>query len=193
MVTALAVAIGALGIGVASGQATGDTYTGCLQPSGKLAKVAIGTEPTSPCKGSAVRISWNESGPQGAQGLQGVPGPQGPQGTPGDRGPRGPQGIQGIQGEQGIQGPPGVLDFYTAFTAAAPDVDAGEQYSLDATCSTGDEATGGGFEDNSLDSLKLVGSAPVGQDKWRVSWLNESGGTLVLFARAWVRCADMTP
>ena len=41
-------AIGAIGIGVASAQATGDTFTGCLK-GGTLTKVAIGSEPLSPC------------------------------------------------------------------------------------------------------------------------------------------------
>jgi hypothetical protein len=95
MVAALALAIGALGVGVASGQSTGDTYTGCLQPSGKLVKVAVGTDPTSPCQGSAVQVSWNQTGEQGAPGPQGPSGPQGPLGPQGDRGPRGPQGPAG--------------------------------------------------------------------------------------------------
>jgi hypothetical protein len=96
--SALVFAIGALGIGVASGQSTGDTYTGCLQAKGKLVKVAVGTEPTSPCQGSAMEVSWGEIGPQGQQG---GPGPQGPPGADGERGPRGPQGIQGIPGQDG--------------------------------------------------------------------------------------------
>ena len=47
-VCALVLAIGAIGIGVASAQVTGDTFTGCLK-GGTLTKVAIGSEPVSPC------------------------------------------------------------------------------------------------------------------------------------------------
>ncbi|HET7236882.1 MAG TPA: hypothetical protein VFK59_10680 [Actinomycetota bacterium] len=121
--SALVLAIGALGIGVASGQATGDTYTGCLQPSGKLVKVAIGTEPTSLCKGSAVQVSWNQTGPQGSQGAQGSPGPQGPAGADGERGPRGPQGIQGIAGQDGEDGFSPVVRAVWSVDCSPPGVD----------------------------------------------------------------------
>jgi hypothetical protein len=67
MVVALVLAIGAIGIGVAGAQATGDTYTGCLK-GGMLTKVAIGSEPLSPCPSSAKEISWNETGQQGPPG-----------------------------------------------------------------------------------------------------------------------------
>ena len=89
MVAALVLAVGALGIGIAQGQTTGDTYTGCLRVSGKLVKVAVGDAPLRPCIGPAVEISWNETGPQGI---------------------RGPQGLQGPQGHRGEQGPPGVTE-----------------------------------------------------------------------------------
>lgn len=95
MVTALVIAVGALSIGVAQGQVEGQTFTGCLRPNGKLVKVAIGAEPTSPCKGIAVQVSWGEEGPPGQPGSPGAPGPQGPQGPQGDRGPRGARGPAG--------------------------------------------------------------------------------------------------
>ena len=64
MVVALVLAVGALGIGVANAQATGDTYTGCLK-GGTLTKVAISSEPLSPCPQSATEISWNQTGQPG--------------------------------------------------------------------------------------------------------------------------------
>jgi hypothetical protein len=67
-VTALVLAIGAIGIGAASAQATGDTYTGCLK-GGTLTKVAIGSQPVSPCSQSATEISWNEEGAPGVLGF----------------------------------------------------------------------------------------------------------------------------
>ena len=73
MVAALVLAVVGIGIGIASGQASGNTYTGCLK-NGTLTKVAIGTEPTSPCSGSATEIRWNEVGPQGLPGEPGADG-----------------------------------------------------------------------------------------------------------------------
>jgi hypothetical protein len=67
-VSALVLAIGAIGIGVASAQATGDTFTGCLK-GGTLTKVAIGSEPLSTCPSSATEISWNEAGTPGVLGF----------------------------------------------------------------------------------------------------------------------------
>ena len=118
MVAALAVAIGALGIGVASGQSPGDTFTGCLQPSGKLVKVAVGTDPTSPCQGPAVEVTWNQTGPQGSPG---APGAQGPQGPPGANGQRGPRGVQGIPGQDGEDGSSPVVR--AVWNLACPDAD----------------------------------------------------------------------
>jgi hypothetical protein len=94
-VSVLVLAVGALGIGIAQGQTSGDTYTGCLRTSGKVVKVAIGDSPISPCVAPAVEISWNETGPQGARGPQGLQGPQGA------RGLEGPTGATGIQGSPG--------------------------------------------------------------------------------------------
>lgn len=67
MVVALVLAVGALGIGMASGQTSGDTYTACLK-GGTLTKVAIGTAPANPCQGGATKVSWNEIGEQGPPG-----------------------------------------------------------------------------------------------------------------------------
>lgn len=66
-VSALVLAIGAIGVGVAGAQATGDSYTGCLK-GGTLTKVAIGSEPLSPCPSAATEITWNEAGQQGSPG-----------------------------------------------------------------------------------------------------------------------------
>ena len=67
MVLALVLAVGALGIGIASGQTSGNTYTACLK-GGTLSKVAIGTAPANPCQGGATQVSWNETGEQGPPG-----------------------------------------------------------------------------------------------------------------------------
>lgn len=122
---------------VAIGQGEQETYTGCLRPSGKLVKVAIGTEPTSPCKGTAVQISWNETGPPGAAG---PPGAQGPQGSQGPKGPSGPRGAQGIQGSPGISG-------YEIVTAVETEAAPGPTLLLTsdvADCPAGKTVLGGG-------------------------------------------------
>jgi hypothetical protein len=68
MVAALVLAVGALGIGIASGQTSGNTFTGCLK-NGTLTKVNIGNAPTSPCVGGATQVSWNEEGQPGQDGV----------------------------------------------------------------------------------------------------------------------------
>lgn len=87
-----------------------DTYTGCLKSNGELAKVAIGTSPSSPCSTSETQVSWNE---------QGVEGPAGPQG---EAGPAGPQGEDSIW-LKGIGDPTPALgtngDFYLNLTSGA--------------------------------------------------------------------------
>ena len=67
MVVALVIAVGALGIGMASGQTPGNTYTACLK-NGTLTKVNIGVTPTGACVGGATQVSWNEIGQQGPPG-----------------------------------------------------------------------------------------------------------------------------
>lgn len=76
--------------GVVYAYARGEVFTGCLTPGGDLKNVQLGTEPTSPCKGSSVQVSWNVQGPIGPQGPQGPEGPEGPDGPEGPQGPAGP-------------------------------------------------------------------------------------------------------
>jgi hypothetical protein len=68
LIVALVVSISALGIGIASGQTTGNTYTACLK-AGTLTRVAIGSEPLSPCSQTATEISWNQTGQPGVLGF----------------------------------------------------------------------------------------------------------------------------
>jgi hypothetical protein len=115
LVAALVLAVGAFGIGIASGQTSGDTFTGCLRLTGKLVKVAIGSEPTSPCLGSAVEISWNETGPRGLRGLPGQ------------------------------QGSPGISGYFIATTSQTHPANVGGIFtSLNANCPGGQRALGGG-------------------------------------------------
>ena len=110
MVAALVLVIGTLGVGIASGQALGDTYTGCLRPTGKLVKVRVGDDPLAPCIGPAEEVSWGEMGPRGERGSQGETGP---------RGPAGPTGISGYEIATFVKTQPGTIGFETN-TYAAP-------------------------------------------------------------------------
>ncbi len=118
---AAAVILGLVGASAVAA-ADGDTYSGCLNPTGFLVNVAVGEEPFRPCNDDAMLIQFSQTGPQGPQGEpgeQGPPGevgpqgPQGPQGLPGEQGPQGlagevgPQGLPGEVGPQGPQGDPG--------------------------------------------------------------------------------------
>jgi hypothetical protein len=106
------VAVGLVGAGAAVAQ-DGDTYAGCISPTGNLINVAVGDEPTQPCDAAATQITFNETGPQGEAGQQGdpgnagAPGKAGDSGDPGAPGEAGPQGPQGDPGETGAQGGPG--------------------------------------------------------------------------------------
>jgi len=112
------VAVGLVGAGAAVAQ-DGDTYGGCISPTGDLINVAVGNEPSQPCDADATQITFNETGPQGEAGPQGDPGNAGAQGDPGnagaqgeagkagDPGAPGEAGLQGPQGEPGTQGEPG--------------------------------------------------------------------------------------
>jgi collagen triple helix repeat protein len=181
MVAVLVLAIGALGIGIASAQTSGDTYAGCLRPSGKLVKVAVGDAPLAPCVGPAVEVSWGEIGPQG------------PAGDDGEIGPRGIPGPRGQQGAQGQQGPPGVLGFYTNVEDMSGNLNAGITRGDDATCDTGDVATGGGFQNASNPPMTLERSNPIGEDGWHVEITNDTAAPVSLTAQVFVRCADITP
>ena len=54
---------------------TNDVFTGCLTQDGAIIKVAIGTEPAKPCKGSQKQISWNAQGVPGTDGQDGMDAP----------------------------------------------------------------------------------------------------------------------
>jgi collagen triple helix repeat protein len=128
---ALVLGVGVLGIGIASGQTSGDTYTGCLRPTGKLVKVRVGDDPLAPCLGPAVEVSWGELGPQG------------PAGDDGEIGPRGIPGPRGQQGQPGQQGSPGISG-YEIVTTTQTTTDIAPFTWFDASCPTGKKVLGGG-------------------------------------------------
>jgi hypothetical protein len=173
---ALVFAVGALGIGIASGQTSDNTYTGCLRPTGILVKVAVGSEPTSPCRGSATEISWNETGPTGS------------------RGPRGPEG------EQGVQGDPGVINFYTVTERGCPDAQLcgqgplppGSNASPNVECNPGDEVVGGGFDFPISEGgahLTVIASRPLADIGWNATFYNLTQSITFNWS-VHARCAD---
>lgn len=146
LVAALVVVIGAFGIGIASGQTTGDTYTGCLRPTGKLVKVRVGDDPLAPCI-DAEEVSWGEIGPQGL------------------RGPRGQQGIQGTPGISGYE--------IATFVKTQPGTVGFETVTYAASCPAGKTVLGGGASvladtepdgifDAAWDDYHIVQSYPQG-------------------------------
>ena len=153
-VFALVLAIGAIGIGVASAETTGDTFTGCLK-GGTLTKVAIGSEPVSQCSSSSTEVSWNETGT------------------------------------------PGVLGFYTRSLDISRSLNDEQQTNGNATCDTGDVATGGGYNAytaGASDAQAFVrNNTPEGEDGWHVEVDNFTGQPVAVYADVFVRCADVTP
>lgn len=144
---------------------------GCFKSqNGQLRVVAEGEA----CGPSEQALAWNQTGPQGAQGPQG---PEGDEGDKGDLGPQGPQGERGPQGEQGAQGLPGrtVPDtdtFYIPrYVFADGEVGGNAEAEVIASCSPGEQVTGGGFTNQG--DLNILASEPtVGGAGWRVAVKN---------------------
>jgi hypothetical protein len=66
------VALLAFGGTVMAAMDSSNTYTGCLNPGGKILNVAIGEEPAKQCADDQLQISWNAEGPPGPPGEPGV-------------------------------------------------------------------------------------------------------------------------
>jgi MFS family permease len=127
----------------ASSSASGNTYTGCLNPGGNVLHVAVGPLPGHPCSSNQLQISWNQAGPMGPQG------PQGPAGPAGPVGPAGPAGG-------------GALGFYQRSVQFVCPGSAGDPNCLMpdpplvASCDAGDVATGGYWFVQNMDSTNFV-------------------------------------
>ncbi len=125
----------------------------------------------------------------------GAVGPGGPTGATGATGPMGAAGAVGATGPTGPQGSKGVLGFYNVF-GAATDVAAGVEGSAQATCSTGDKVTGGGFQltayfANQVNDLGVILSRPLGDNAWFANIQNNSPNTISY--AAWAVCAQVSP
>ncbi len=156
LIAAIALALGALGVGV----------------------IAL---TSSPNEVAGPQGSTGAQGASGAQGVQGVPGPQGPQGSQGANGspgPAGPQGATGLTGKPGAPGPAGpvgtivastVTSGATVLSAANPPV--GTTVIATASCPQGEISLGGGAQVSApgLDGGNVVlrSSFPTGTNGWR--------------------------
>jgi hypothetical protein len=96
-------ALGAVIAGTAvAGSSSGPVFRACLNKSGSLYNVKLGSKPR--CRKRDKQVSWNQKGPAGQQGFLGPVGPQGPQGSPGATGKSGPAGATGARGATGATG-----------------------------------------------------------------------------------------
>lgn len=68
-----------------------DELTGCLS-NGTITRIAVGSEPSQPCTGNSIPVTWNKQGPMGDTG------------DTGETGAPGPTGLQGPAGENGKNG-----------------------------------------------------------------------------------------
>lgn len=104
-------------------------------------------------------------GPAGSAGAVGPAGPAGPAGAVGAAGPAGPAGAAGPAGPQGPAGPAGVGTVAQVRVVGTPasdsDADAGESWTVTATCPAGKVAYGGGGSvvENSSDAVIVAASS----------------------------------
>ena len=156
LIAAIALALGALGLGV----------------------IAL---TSSPNEVAGPQGSTGVQGAPGAQGVQGVPGPQGAQGATGSPGAAGPQGATGLTGKQGAPGPAGpagssgtivastATSGATVLSAADPPV--GTTVTATALCPQGEISLGGGAQVSALGldsrNVTLRSSYPTGTNAWR--------------------------
>ena len=159
---AVALAAGALGMGILSYVSSPDAVAGPQGPTGL-------------------------QGATGPQGVQGVPGPQGPAGATGPAGAKGATGLTGVQGPAGAtgaRGPAGatgatgasgtvVASTTTSGTPVLSAIDApvGTAVTATATCPQGQFALGGGAQVSapglSNKSVALRSSYPTSTNGWR--------------------------
>ena len=116
------------------------------------------------CTGGAMKITWNQVGPQGLKGEKGdkgdtgAPGPQGLQGEPGpkgDKGDTGATGPQGVQGEQGLPGTSTPLQLNTHTTRITLGPNGGSKFMI-VECSPSEKIISGGYSGVSSSSRNII-------------------------------------
>jgi hypothetical protein len=129
----------------------------------------------------AQNVSFKITGPQGPRGQQGQRGRQG------KRGEEGQPGATGAIGPRGERGQNGNLSTYAV--SAIADGPAGA-LAAEATCDSGDVATGGGFQASGPVSSSLGLDPEDGPQGWALTALGETedaGG------KSYVVCVDNPP
>jgi len=162
---AVALAAGALGMGILSYVSSPDAVAGPQGPTGlQGAGGPQGVQGVPGPQGPA-----GATGPAGAKGATGLTGPQGPAGATGATGVRGPAGATGATGASGTV----VASTTTAGTPVLSPVDppVGTAVTASATCPRGEFALGGGAQVSApglaSKSVALRSSYPTTSNGWR--------------------------
>ena len=162
---AVALAAGALGMGILSYVSSPDAVAGPQGPTGvQGATGPQGVQGVPGTQGPA-----GATGPTGAKGATGFTGLQGPAGATGAAGARGPAGATGATGASGTV----VASTPTPGTPvlSATDAPVGTAVSATATCPQGEFALGGGAQVSapglSNKSVALRSSYPTSTNGWR--------------------------
>ena len=195
-----------------AGGPTGPTGpTGATGPAGPQG-VAGPTGPTGPAGVAGPAGATGPAGPQGVAGPTGPTGPAGIAGPAGATGPAGPQGIAGPTGATGATGPAGPSGTGptgpigpmgpTGPTGPAGPAGGigGLQYvwaasasntlskDVTASCPSGANVLGGGFNIIGTDEPLVLQSSPDGQTGWRARTTNTHGNGFVL--KVYAICAS---
>jgi hypothetical protein len=149
------------------------------------------------CASGDSKLSWNVTGPKGKTG------PAGPSGSRGASGPTGPTGSTGGTGPTGPPGPAG--NNVTVTETNTVSVANGTYNVAEVTCPSGDQALGGGVDENNVLTMQVTSSGPLiggartinianGQhgsaDGWYAAGVNHSGSAAPLTAS--VICAPIS-
>jgi hypothetical protein len=136
------------------------------------------------CAAGDSKLSWNVTGPKGATGKTGPAGPAGRTGA---------TGATGATGSTGPGGPPGPAGNNVTVTETSTVSVANGAFGITSVhCPTGDQALGGGIDENNVFTMQVTSSGPLingartlnianGQhgfaDGWQASGDNNSGAT----------------
>ncbi len=165
LIAAIALALGALTVGLIALTSSRDAVAGPQGPTG--AQGAPGVQGVQGAPGS--------QGPQGATGSPGPPGPQGATGLTGKQGAPGPAGAQGAPGPTGPSGASGTIVASAATSGAtvvsAADPAVGTTVIATASCPQGEIVLGGGAQVSATGfdgkNVTLRSSFPAGSNGWR--------------------------
>ena len=168
LISAIALALAALGVGVIALTSTPDAVAGPQGPTGLQG--ATGAEGIQGVPGAQ-----GAPGPQGATGSPGPAGPKGATGLTGKQGPPGPAGAQAVPGPAGSAGASGtivastVVSGTTVLSAADPPV--GTTVAATASCPPTEISLGGGAQVSATGigskNVTLRSSFPAAANGWR--------------------------